>query len=83
MEKEIKLGVYRILRKLGVNRDEIYPEAKFSTDYFFDDIDWNCFLFFIESKFNISITDDEQKELVTVANTIDIVDKHIHAVHVN
>ncbi|HAM99080.1 MAG TPA: acyl carrier protein [Marinilabiliales bacterium] len=83
MEKEIKLGVYRILRKLGVNREEIYPEAKFNTDYFFDDMDWNCFLFFIESKFNISISDDEQKELVTVANTIDIVDRHVHAMHIN
>jgi len=80
MEKEIKLGVYRILRKLGVNRDEIYPEAKFNTDYFFDDKDWNCFLFFIESKFDISITDEEQKELVSVGNTIDFVDKHIQAV---
>ncbi len=80
MEKEIKLGVYRTLRKLGVNRDEIYPEAKFNTDYFFDDKDWNCFLFFIESKFDISITDEEQKELVSVGNTIDFVDKHIQAV---
>jgi acyl carrier protein len=80
MEKEIKLGVYRILRKLGVHREEIYPEAKFSTDYFFDDKDWNCFLFFIESKFDISISDDEQKELVTVGTTIDFVDKHKQAI---
>lgn len=80
MEKEVKLGVYRILRKLGVQRDEIYPEAKFNTDYFFDDKDWNCFLFFIESKFDISISDDEQKELVSVKNTIDFVDRHMQAI---
>ncbi len=83
MEKDIKLGVYKILRKLGVNRDEIYPEAKFKTDYFFDDVDWNCFLFFVESKFNISITDDDQKEMVTLANTIDVVDRHMHSIHPN
>jgi acyl carrier protein len=82
MEKEIKLGIYRILRKLGVNRDEIKPETQFQNDLFFDEIDWNCFLFFVESKFNISISNDEEGQLQTIENSIDIIDRHLHQVEV-
>ncbi len=82
MEKDIKLGIYRILRKLGVNRDEITPETQFQNDLFFDESDWNCFLFFIESRFNISLSNEEEKQLYTIGNSIDIIDRHLHQVEV-
>lgn len=81
MNKEINLGLYRILRKLGVNRDEIRPETQFQNDLFFDDTDWNCFLFFVESKFNISISNEEEIQLHTIANSVDIIDRHLHQAH--
>jgi acyl carrier protein len=77
MEKTIRLGVYRVLRKLGVNREYIYPEASFKNDLFFDDTDWNCFLFFIEEQFNISINDDEALKMASVANSIEVVNRHL------
>jgi acyl carrier protein len=77
MEKNIKLGLYRILRKLGVTRDEIQPDTQFKNDLFFDDTDWNFFLFFVENKFNISISDEEQMQFRTIGNTIDILDQHL------
>ncbi len=80
MEKEINLGLYRILRKLGVGREDIKPETQFKNDLFFDDIDWNCFLFFVESKFNIAISDEEQLQLRTIENSIDVIDRHLHHV---
>jgi acyl carrier protein len=81
MNKEINLGLYRILRKLGVNREEIRPETQFQNDLFFDDTDWNCFLFFVESKFNISISNEEEIQLHTIANSVDIIDRHLHQAH--
>lgn len=81
MHKEINLGLYRILRKLGVNRDDIRPETQFQNDLFFDDTDWNCFLFFVESKFNISISNEEEIQLQTIGNSIDIIDRHLHQAH--
>lgn len=81
MHKEINLGLYRILRKLGVNRDDIRPETQFQNDLFFDDTDWNCFLFFVESKFNISISNEEEIQLHTIANSVDIIDRHLHQAH--
>lgn len=77
MEKQIRLGMYRVLRKVGVNRQYIYPEASFSTDLFFDDIDWKCFLCFVEEQFNIEINDEEAQRLVTVENTIELVNKRL------
>lgn len=77
MAKTIELGVYRTLRRLGVNRQNIYSEASFTKDLFFDEDDWNCFLFFIEERFNIQINDEEAVNLVTVGNTVDLVNRHL------
>ena len=77
MEKQVRLGVYRVLRKVGVNRQYIYPEASFTNDLFFDDIDWKCFLCFFEEQFKIEINDEEAQRLVTVENTIELVNKRL------
>ena len=78
MEKEINVGIYRILRKLGVTREDIKPETQFKNDLFFDETDWTCFMFFVESKFNIAISDEEQVQFQTIGNSINIVNKHLH-----
>jgi len=77
MDKRTRLGMYRILRKLGVKRNEIYPEASFKTDLFFDDKDWLCFLFFVESKFNISIDDKEIDRLTNLESSIHTVNRYL------
>lgn len=77
MERQVRLGIYRALRKVGVKRNDIYPESSLSSDFFFDDIDWKCFLCFVEERFNIQINDEEAKQLLTVENTIDLVNKHL------
>ncbi|MBO7595297.1 MAG: hypothetical protein J6T12_10025 [Salinivirgaceae bacterium] len=77
MEKQVRLGVYRVLRKVGINRQYIYPEASFTNDLFFDDIDWKCFLCFVEEQFKIEINDEEAQRLVTVENTIELVNKRL------
>jgi len=66
-----------VLRKVGVNRQYIYPEASFTNDLFFDDIDWKCFLCFVEEQFKIEINDEEAQRLVTVENTIELVNKRL------
>lgn len=66
------------MRKLGVSRDEIQPETSFDNDLFFDDKDWTCFLFFIESRFDISLQPEEEQQLNSVGNTIETVSRHLH-----
>ena len=77
MERQVRLGMYRVLRRVGVDRDSIYPEASFKNDLFFDEIDWQCFLCYVEERFNIILNDDEIRQLATVGNTIDLVNKHL------
>lgn len=77
MERQVRLGMYRVLRKVGVNRNDIMPEASFSNDLFFDDIDWKCFLCFVEEQFHIIINDDEARQMVTVENCIELVSRHL------
>jgi len=77
MEKYTRIGMYRVLRKFGLKRDEIYPEASFQTDLFFDENDWQCFLFFIENKFKISIDDKEIKNFTNLESSISVVNAHL------
>lgn len=77
MDKTTRLGMYRILRKLGVQRDEIRPEASFETDFFFDEKDWLCFQFFVESKFNISIEEAELSQFTNIESSIKTVNRHL------
>ena len=77
MEKEINVGIYRILRKLGVTREDIKPETQFKNDLFFDETDWTCFMFFVESKFNIAISNEEEGQFETIENSINIVNRHL------
>lgn len=79
MEKKTRLGMYRILRKLGVKRDEINPEVSFKTDLFFDDNDWLCFLFFVESRFDISIDDQELDSFTNIEASIKTVNRYLQA----
>jgi acyl carrier protein len=62
----IDIGLYKILRKLGVQRDEISPETSFTKDLFFDDRDWQCFLFLLESNMQV----DLNEAVVTNINTV-------------
>ncbi|MBI9067005.1 MAG: hypothetical protein JEZ09_06915 [Salinivirgaceae bacterium] len=76
MSRDILIGTYKILRRLGAERDEILPETAFKTDLFFDEIDQTCLLFLIETNFNISISKNEEATLSTVNDLIEIVYKH-------
>ena len=77
MERQVRLGMYRVLRKVGVSRNDIMPEASFSNDLFFDDIDWKCFLCFVEEQFHIIINDEEARQMVTVESSIELVSRHL------
>lgn len=73
MDRSIRIGVYKILRKLGAQREEINPENKLKNllEYYNDD--WNILLFFLESKFDIFINKEQEEQLITVEDTIEIV----------
>lgn len=78
MERLVHIGVYRILRRFGAQREEINPNSKLADLFEIDEIEWNCFMFFLESKFNISISKEEELQLVTVRNVIEAVTNRLN-----
>ena len=42
-EKKIRRNLYRVLRKTGINKNDIQPEATYSYDLNFDNVDWQIF----------------------------------------
>ncbi len=76
MSRDILIGSYKILRKMGAGQDEIKPETNFYSDLFFDETDKTCLLFFIESRFNIDVTDQEAENMKTINDMLEIVAHH-------
>ncbi|MCF6333953.1 MAG: phosphopantetheine-binding protein [Draconibacterium sp.] len=69
-EKSIRRRLYRVLRKTGVNKENIQPDASFIDDLNFDNIDWTIFTNFLERDFNISIKDEELSKFGKVDDTL-------------
>jgi acyl carrier protein len=69
-EKRIRRNLYRVLRKTGVQKTDIQPDASFQKDLNFDSIDWEIFTFYLEGVFNISVRDEELIKLNSVDDTV-------------
>ncbi len=75
-QETIRRDLYKVLRKTGVPRDKIVENATLKEDLLVDDLDLNCFLFLLETKFHLEINNTELKKLNSVASTIDYLQKH-------
>lgn len=69
-EKKIRRNLYRVLRKTGVQKNDIQPDASFRKDLNFDSVDWKIFTFYLEGIFDISVRDDELLNLANVNETV-------------
>jgi len=69
-EKTIRRNLYRVLRKTGVQKEDIKENASFDNDLNFDVVDWKIFTFYLEGVFNISV---EEEQLVKMENLNDTI----------
>jgi acyl carrier protein len=69
--KRIKLKLYRILRNVGLNRSQISLFSIFNEELKFDKFDEDCYLYYIENSFSISIPDKDIHHLKRIDRTID------------
>lgn len=68
---EIELKVRDIIvDKLGVNEEEVKPEASFTNDLGADSLDTVELIMEFEKEFNISIPDDQAEKIDTVGDAI-------------
>ncbi|HKJ79093.1 MAG TPA: hypothetical protein VKA10_06140 [Prolixibacteraceae bacterium] len=69
-DKTIRRNLYRVLRKTGVQKEDIQIDASYNEDFHFDNVDWKIFMFYLEGVFNISVPDDEIDEIASVQDTL-------------
>lgn len=74
-DNKIRRNLYRVLRKTGVQKQNIKINSSFNDDLRFDPVDWSIFAYYLEGVFKISIDDDELVKLETVNNTIQYLEK--------
>lgn len=66
-----------LVDKLGVGTEEVKSEADFREDLGGDSLDLVVVVMEIEKDFRISVTDEEADQVKTVADIIDLVEKHL------
>jgi acyl carrier protein len=75
-QETIRRNLYKVLRKTGVPREKIVEDAFLREGLLYDDLDLTCFLFLLETKFQVEIDSQEITELKSVETTIQYLQKH-------
>ena len=70
IDKYIRLNLYKVLRKTGVPRDRIAEDASFRNDMMMDETDMTCFLFYLETMFNLIIENEALPQILSVRSTL-------------
>ncbi len=74
-EKSIEQRIKDIVvEQLGVNADQVSPEAKFIEDLGADSLDTVELVMALEEEFGSEIPDEEAEKLITVGNVISYIE---------
>ncbi|MCK9269758.1 MAG: acyl carrier protein [Bacteroidales bacterium] len=63
-----------IVDKLGVDENEVTPEASFTNDLGADSLDTVELIMEFEKEFNIAIPDDQAEKIITVGDAISYIE---------
>ncbi|MGQ1787878.1 MULTISPECIES: acyl carrier protein [unclassified Saccharicrinis] len=75
-QERIRRNLYKVLRKTGVPRNKIVEDAALTEELLMDEVDLTCFLFLLETKFEVEIENSELPMLNSVGSTIEYLQKH-------
>tara|TARA_B100001013_G_scaffold76418_1_gene40865 strand:- start:3162 stop:3395 length:234 start_codon:yes stop_codon:yes gene_type:complete len=64
-----------IVDKLGVDANEVVPEASFTNDLGADSLDTVELIMEFEKEFDIQIPDDQAENIITVGQAIEFIEK--------
>lgn len=68
-----------IVELLGVDEDQIVPEARFREDLEADSLDLVELIMAFEENFNGEISDEEAQKITTVGEAVTYIDTHMRA----
>ena len=66
-----------IVEQLGVNADQVTPDAKFIEDLGADSLDTVELVMALEEEFDIEIPDEDAEKMTTVADAIKYLESHV------
>lgn len=64
-----------IISKFECSKEQVTPEAEFSTDLGFDSLDQIEFIMAIEEAFNINVPDDDAEQIKTVQQAFEKIEQ--------
>jgi len=76
VEEKVK-GI--IVEQLGVDEDEVKPEARFVDDLGADSLDVVELVMALEEEFSLEISDEDAEKLTTVRQAVDYIGTHAKA----
>jgi acyl carrier protein len=62
---------------LGVNENEVTPEAKFVDDLGADSLDLVELVMALEEEYNIEISDEDAEKILTVGDAMEYIKSHV------
>ncbi len=68
-----------IVEQLGVDADEVTPDASFIEDLGADSLDTVELIMAFEEEFGVEISDDEAEKIRKVKDAVEYIDKHAKA----
>jgi acyl carrier protein len=68
-----------IVEQLGVDADEVQPDASFVEDLGADSLDTVELIMAFEEEFGVEISDDEAEKIRKVKDAVEYIDKHTKA----
>ncbi len=78
MAEEVLEKVRRIIiDQLGLNEDQVTPEASFIDDLGADSLDTVELVMALEEEFGLEIPDEDAEKMVTVKNVVTYINEHI------
>lgn len=72
--KIAKTPIYQIFRDLGVKKEQIKLESKFSSDLDYDELDWLLLQYFIENRMKVQIVDRDIVNITTIGDLVNLVE---------
>jgi acyl carrier protein len=66
-----------IVEQLGVNENEVAPEAKFVDDLGADSLDLVELVMALEEEYNMEISDEDAEKILTVGDVIEYIQSHV------
>ncbi|MGH8897975.1 MAG: acyl carrier protein [Egibacteraceae bacterium] len=66
-----------VVDELGVDEDEVTPQARFIDDLGADSLDCVELVISFEEEFNIEIPDEDAEKLTSVRNVVDYLKRHM------